>query len=222
MKMTACLALLGLLWVTPARAAPGDAPSAAAASSSFSPASAERSENHPSERPSFKIPALQFAIGAAAAAISVPLAFWVGSLLGQASPNLIAAGLPSLLVLFLLPPLVIAAAETWLGNGLAPGAYRFWPALAAATLTHALITVVSILLGVNVHDVGAASLLTIVEMLAVPAATTGALAIWRRPGVDSLIGSAPGTVPVCAGRPLIDWGGALPRVATVNVAALSF
>ena len=148
-----------------------------------------------------KLLAVQFGAGAAAAAISVPLTLWGANAVGTLSNNLFGAALPSLLMLWVLPPLAVTLAEVLVGNALGADA-KFFPALWAALGTQLVAIVGGVLLGLYAGNPTHVALFTLGEAILLPTATTLVLgfsaqsatpplsgverATWRLPSVVSM------------------------------------
>lgn len=148
-----------------------------------------------------KLVAVQFGAGAAAAAISVPLTLWGASAVGTLSNNLFGAALPSLLMLWVIPPLAVTVAEVLVGNAFGADA-KLFPALWAALGTQLVAIVGGVLLGLYAGNPGHVALFTLGEAILLPTATTWVLgfsaqsatpplsgverATWRLPSVFSL------------------------------------
>lgn len=127
----------------------------------------------PSGAPSpMKWMAMEFAVGAGAAVVSVPVALLAGAGLGSLSSNLVLAAAPALLLFLALPPLAVAGLEAWLGNRLSPGRGLFRPAIWVALAVHALVMGAAIGLGASAFNLGDVVLLTLAEAVALPAAVT--------------------------------------------------
>lgn len=168
----------------------------------------------PKEKHSLKIPALQFAIGAAAAALAVPAAIALGSWVGTLSPNFLAAGIPALLLYALLPAFAVAGLEYWLGNALEPGSYRFWGSFGVTLGVHLITTAVAVLLGASGADLGSASAFVLLEMILLPGVATTMFQLLRTPpaGEVLLTGAAPPS------RPLLDAEHPLAQVSLFRAA----
>jgi len=130
-------------------------------------------ELEPASAPSsMKWMAMEFAVGAGAAVVSVPVALLAGAGVGSLSSNLVLAAAPALLLFLALPPLAVAGLETWLGNRLSPGRGLFRPAIWVALAVHALAMGGAIALGASAYNWGDVALLTLAEAVALPAAVT--------------------------------------------------
>ncbi|XXF77992.1 hypothetical protein P2318_33840 [Myxococcaceae bacterium GXIMD 01537] len=116
--------------------------------------------------------ALEFAVGAGAAVVAVPVAMLAGAGLGSLSSNLVLAAAPALLLFAALPPLAVAGLESWFGNRLAPGRGSFRPAVWVALAVHVLATGAAIALGASARNWRDVALLTLGEAIALPAAVT--------------------------------------------------
>jgi hypothetical protein len=116
--------------------------------------------------------ALEFAAGAGAAVVAVPVALLAGAGVGSLSSNLVLAAAPALLLFVLLPPLAVAGLEAWLGNRLSPGRGLFRPAIWVALAVHALTMGAAIALGASAYNWGDVALLTLAEAVVLPAAVT--------------------------------------------------
>lgn len=116
--------------------------------------------------------ALEFAVGAGAAVVSVPVALLAGSGVGSLSSNLVLAAGPALLLFVALPPLAVAGLEAWFGNRLSPGRGLFRPAIWVALAVHALTMGAAIAMGASARNWGDVALLTLAEAVALPATVT--------------------------------------------------
>src|SRR6478672_7158352 len=87
--------------------------------------------------------AAEYATGVGVAAVTVPLSMELGALIGRSSPDLIAALVPSLLAVLLVPPAAVAGAEWSVGHDLLHRRVRFHPAIWAGVAVQA----VAVLLG---------------------------------------------------------------------------
>lgn len=121
---------------------------------------------------SMKWMALEFAVGAGAAVVAVPVALLAGAGVGSLSSNLVLAAAPALLLFLALPPLAVAGLEAWLGNRLSPGRGLFRPAVWVALAVHALALGGAIALGASAYNWRDVALLTLAEAVALPAAVT--------------------------------------------------
>jgi hypothetical protein len=112
-----------------------------------------------------------FAVGAATAVVAVPLALVIGMWVGTRSSNTLLAVVPALLVVLLLPPLAVVAAESgWsrrVGSKL-----RMGVAVGAALGVQVLTLAAAIGVGVSAPRYGDAVLLTMVEALVLPLVVT--------------------------------------------------
>lgn len=134
-----------------------------------------------------KLVAVQFGAGAAAAAISVPLTLWGASAVGTLSNNLFGAALPSLLMLWVLPPLAVTLAEVLVGNAFGADA-KLFPALWAALGTQLVAIVGGVLLGLYAGNPTHVALFTLGEAILLPAATTLVLGLSAQSATPPLSG----------------------------------
>jgi CubicO group peptidase (beta-lactamase class C family) len=93
---------------------------------------------------------------------------WVGSL----ASSTLAAVLPALLVVVMLPPLAVVGAAARPGRPLAPGSTRVWRALAGALAVQLLVVVGAIAVGASARRLGDVALLTLVDALVLSAVVT--------------------------------------------------
>ncbi|MFL5320612.1 MAG: hypothetical protein ACJ790_13205 [Myxococcaceae bacterium] len=122
---------------------------------------------------------IQFAAGAAATIVAVPVGLLLGSAIGTTSNNYIVALIPAVLMWTLLPPVAATLAEWWTGNHLLPGSSRIMPALLVGIGVHLVVVVASILLfGVDAHSVLDVVLLTAGTALLLPTAITLSMMKW--------------------------------------------
>lgn len=134
-----------------------------------------------------KLLGIQFGAGAAAAAITVPLTLWGASAVGTLSNNLFGAALPSLLMLWVLPPLAVTLAEVLVGNLFGAGA-KLFPALWAALGTQLVAIVGGVLLGLYSGNPTHVALFTLGEAILLPTATTLVLAFSEQSATPPLSG----------------------------------
>ncbi len=135
---------------------------------------------------SFKLSALQFAAGAGAAVVTVPATLALAGWLGTLSSNLYLAAIPAALTFVALPALAVTIAEAWVGSWLTGREFRVLPSFWIALGTQTLMLVGGILAGAYAHNLGDAALLTVVNMLVLPAATTAAMRVFEpAPGPSS-------------------------------------
>ena len=112
-----------------------------------------------------------FAIGAATTVVAVPLALELGMWVGTRSSNTLRAVVPALLVVWLVPPLAVVAAES--GWGRRVGAkLRMGVAVGVALGAQLLTLAAAIGAGVSAPRYGDAVLLTMVEALVLPLVVT--------------------------------------------------
>lgn len=118
-----------------------------------------------------KLLGVQFAAGAATAALTVPLTLWGASAVGSLSNNLFGAALPALAMLWVLPPLAVTLVEVLVGNAL--GAHsKLFPALWAALGTQLVAIVGGVLLGLYAGNPTHVALFTVGEAILLPGAAT--------------------------------------------------
>lgn len=186
------------------------APSIAFAQSE-EPAAGVTLQNSAERTTGFKLRALQFGTGAAAALVSAPAALGGAIWLGSLSSNLILAALPAFALFVALPPIAVTSAAWWMGERLNPGASRFSPAIWVGVGAQVAVLAGAILLGVHGHNLMDVALLTVVEALVLPGAVVGTMTL-----------SAPKALPPSASaramlpdpsRPRPDRVAALPLVA---------
>ena len=115
------------------------------------------------------------ATGAAAAFFVAPASLLLGTGVGKVSNNLYLAALPALLITLLLPPLAVVFTEWLAADRVAPGRFRWGPALGVAFLSQALVMAGAILLGVSGTSSAGAALFTLADAVALPTATTAML-----------------------------------------------
>lgn len=127
----------------------------------------------------WKLPALQFAAGAGAALVSAPATLWLSTALGTLSSNLVLAALPSFLLFIAIPPVAVTLAASLVGNWRAPGSSRFSPAVWATVGAQVLILAASIGLGASSRNFDHAALITLAELVILPAAATGTMRLTR-------------------------------------------
>lgn len=123
---------------------------------------------------------LQLGVGAATAAVAVPASLWLGSLIGVAFPSLLASALPALLLLAVVPPLAVVAATVWASERFAGAHFHLQPALWITAAVHVATLVVAGFFGVSMGSLLSIALLTGVECLLLPAATTLTLQLGAR------------------------------------------
>lgn len=113
-----------------------------------------------------------FAVGAATTVVAVPLALELGMWVGTRSGNTLLAALPALLVVVLLPPLAVVAAENGWARRLKKKRPRTGVAVAASLGVQLLTVAAAIFAGVSAPRYGDAVLLTMVEALLLPLVVT--------------------------------------------------
>ncbi len=129
--------------------------------------------------------AVLVATGAAAAMFVTPGSLMLGTGVGKVSNNLYAAALPALLITLLLPPLAVVFTEWLAAERVAPGRFRWGPALAVALVTQALVLTGGVLLGVSGTNASGAALYTLADTVALPTVTTAMLRWTERPVAPS-------------------------------------
>lgn len=154
----------------------------------------------------------QVGAGVGAALLATPASLYLGSALGTLSSNLVLAVLPSLLTFLLLPPLAVVAAEWLVLRHFAPGSERFSPALWVTTGAQVLVVIGAVLLAADVQSFPDVAVLSLVEAIVLPAATT---LLMRPQQIDPL--SPPEGKLLEARRPL-----APPRASLELPAMISF
>lgn len=85
---------------------------------------------------------LQGGVAFGAGVVSVPVSLWLAGVVGSLSNNLVAAALPALLVMGLIPPLAVTLAIHLIGDAFQPGQQRWWPTALTTLAIHALVLVV--------------------------------------------------------------------------------
>jgi hypothetical protein len=115
---------------------------------------------------------VEYAAGVVVAAVSVPLMMELGSMIGRSTPDLVAALVPSLLLVIFVPPVAVAGAEWSVGSGLLHRRTKFNPAVWAGVGVSALAVLFGALGGVWTDNKLAFGLFTAAESLALPAAIT--------------------------------------------------
>ncbi len=123
---------------------------------------------------------LRYGAGVAAGVVVVPLSLALGTWLGTTSSNLVAAALPALLVVLILPPVAMTLGPWWAGNRLEEGSARLRPALWVAAGVHLAVFVAALLLGASSRDLGEGALVVGADALLVPLAVTATMH-WTRP-----------------------------------------
>ena len=134
-------------------------------------------------RSPLQLAALEFGAGAAAALVATPASLALSVWLGTLSNSLIWAALPAALAFVAIPPLAVVLAEWATANALLPGSARLSPTVWVSLGAQVLVLVGAILLGAHGANVGDAALLTLVEMLVLPGAST-AMIHWTSPPPD--------------------------------------
>ncbi|MDY7231392.1 hypothetical protein [Hyalangium rubrum] len=129
-------------------------------------------------RPSRRVGAV-FAVGVAAALVTVPLALGLGIWVGSLSSKTLVAAPSALLGVWVLPPLAVVAAEAWQGRRQESGRTRVGVPLAAALGVQLLVLMGAVLVGASAHVLGDAMLLTLVEAVLLPAVVSRT--VWRAP-----------------------------------------
>ncbi len=134
-----------------------------------------------------KLPALQFAAGAGAALVTTPLSLWAATALGTLSSNLVLAALPSVVLFAALPPVAVTLAAALVGNHLSPGSSRIGPAMWVTVGAQVVILTASILFGASSRNFGDAALISLADVLLLPAVATGTMALTRPSAIPNLL-----------------------------------
>jgi hypothetical protein len=120
-------------------------------------------------RPSFRS---QFAAGAAAAMVAVPLSLGFAIGFGAVPTDLLVALIPAALVLVIVPALAVTWAVRAMGNRDHPGTYRWAPAVWLTLGVQLLAVAGGMLFGLAVANFTSFFLVTLAEMVLLPAAAT--------------------------------------------------
>lgn len=136
-----------------------------------------------------KLLGVQFAAGAATAALTVPLTLWGASAVGSLSNNLFGAALPALAMLWVLPPLAVTLVEVLVGNALGADS-KLFPALWAALGTQLVAIVGAVLLGLYAGNPTHMALFTLGEAILLPGAATLVLGLSSQSATPNLSGAA--------------------------------
>ncbi len=152
--------------------APNDAPTSSGASTmSLAPTAASTSSM-------MKAPAsVWFMRGATAgvAIAAVPLSLWFTSVIGNLSNNLIAAAVPSLLLMGLLAPTITALISWVMANTNMPEGQRvgFWLPWLGSVVVHCALLVVGGFLGLSIGAPAGLMLFSVIDGIAMSFAVTG-------------------------------------------------
>jgi hypothetical protein len=119
--------------------------------------------------------AKQLLTGAAATAVATPTAMLLASWMGTWSNQLVWSLAPSMVVLFVVPPLLVNGAIWITSNWGRTERYRFWPSFWSTLGTHAAVTVAAIFLGVSVGSFASAAPYVLTEMALLPLASTATM-----------------------------------------------
>lgn len=141
------------------------------------PAAAQETDDPP--RTPAQIVGGEYLAGATAGFIVVPPMLLLGQKLGTLSSNLVAAALPPILLMAVVPPLAVTGAEFLVGRKLAPGT-RFHPAIWGAVGMNVLVVVIGSLTGAWAGDGLSLGLFTLGEALLMPVAVTAIMQVTRR------------------------------------------
>ena len=134
-----------------------------------------------------KLPALQFAAGVGAALVTTPLSLWAATALGTVSSNLVLAALPSVVLFAALPAVAVTLAAALVGNHLSPGSSRIGPAMWVTVGAQVVILTASILFGASSRNLGDAALISLADVLLLPAVATGTMALTRPSAIPNLL-----------------------------------
>jgi hypothetical protein len=142
----------------------------------------------------------QLLAGAGAAAFALPGTLALTTWMGTGSNQLLTAALPSLILLFALPPIAVNGVVWYASNlGRTGSNYRFWPSFWATLATHALVTVGAIMLGANATSPGSIAPYLLVDAALMPAASAGTMR-WMGPTAPAPRASNTVTVPLVSLR----------------------
>ena len=136
---------------------------------------------------------LMFAGGAGAAVVSVPVALYLGSLMGTWSNQLLAAALPSLLLVVLLPPVTVTLTEWWVVKAVTGRAPSLRPAFWWALGAQVLALVGGVALGVNTGNPTSVALFTAAEAVVLPGVVTWSLSSGMSPSLPGPALGSPST-----------------------------
>lgn len=131
--------------------------------------------------PSFGV---HFGVAAGVGAVGVPLGFLLANLLGNLNIYLIPTAIFGLVPMGLVAPVMTALAAWMFGNWNlreSDGRYSFWLGFAAAAIVHIAATVVAGFLGVSLAGIPGLLLFSVVDGVAMSAATVGVQRFFRRP-----------------------------------------
>jgi hypothetical protein len=152
--------------------------------------------------------------GFGAALITVPAMLKTGEAIGRTSSDYLAATLPGILLLAVVPPLAVTASEWGVGRGMrGRGVVRFHPAVWAAFGVNLVAVIAGAATGVNASDPMSASIFTIVDGMAMSLSTMLVLHYTqRRPPIVRTTEPLP---PVGLQRAI---DGSLPKVMLPSIA----
>jgi hypothetical protein len=155
---------------------------------------------HAAEAPDpLRVAGVEAMAGVGAAALTVPSTLALGSYIGSHTSSVTAALVPSLLLLAIVPPAAVTAAEWAAGRYVARSRPRPHPALWAAFGVNLVAIVVGSLAGVSTRDPVGFELFSLVDSLAMPLATTLVLHATdraRRPPQSRVQAAAPVAAPL--------------------------
>jgi CubicO group peptidase (beta-lactamase class C family) len=154
-------------------------------------------------------------VSVAAAIGGVPLSLLAGNWVGTLSSNVVLAALPALIIVLVLPPVGVVAAQAWLGRRVDPAGRMRWGRMAGLAIGVQLLVVVgAVWAGASARKLGDAVLLTLVEAVVLATVVTGGARRWALSALLVLLAVPRVSAAACPGReawPTQDWPtGALP------------
>ncbi len=119
-----------------------------------------------------EIAGIEASAGFGAAVLTIPAMLKAGEAIGKTSPNFIAAALPGLLLLAIIPPVAVTASEWGVGRGMrGRGVVRFHPAVWAAFGVNLIAIVAGAATGVSASDYQSVAMFTILDGMAMSLTT---------------------------------------------------